>query len=261
MQMSAVITSRTNAKVKLLRAAFDGKASEPGDLVGIEGEHLLAEALRSGLTLPAIFLREGSERTLDRKVLHALEGHEITVLSREVFAAAVDTASPQGIAATAIIPDLQTGDDGLTLVLEDLQDPGNLGTLIRSVEAFGGGRVLATRATVNAWSPKVIRSSAGSVFRVPVERLTMPQIRKRLQQGSGRVYAAVAQERSATSLLATKFSADAVLLIGNEGAGLSGEALAMADERVWIPCATESLNAAVAGSVLLYEAMRQRGTP
>jgi len=260
MDLGTAITSKSNARVKVLREAFEGKAGKAGELVGLEGEHLLAEAVRSGLELETVFVREGSERVLQRPVLRGLVAQEFVLLSVEAFDSAVDTRSPQGIAATLSIPKLESKAGGVTLVLEDLQDPGNLGTLVRSVEAFGGGRVLATRATVNPWSPKVVRSSAGSVFRVPVERVTLPEIRKRLLAAGDRVYAAVAHSRLSVSVEQTRFAENPVLMIGNEGAGLSGEALSMADERVWIPCAVESLNAAIAGSVLLFEVMRQRNS-
>ena len=248
MQTGPVITSKTNARVKALRAAFEGKASRPGEQVGIEGEHLIGEAVRSGIELKTLFVREGSHTLFPAR--------EVVGLSPEVFASAVETVSPQGIAAVVAIPEPNL-DSPVRLVVEDLQDPGNLGTLLRSVEAFGGGRVLATRATVNPWSPKVIRASAGSVFRVPVERMILPELRKRVAEEGVRVYAAVAQSERAASVLETTFAAGAAVMVGNEGAGLSSEALSMADERVWIPCGVESLNAGVAGSVLLYERMRQ----
>jgi len=257
MKLGAAITSRTNARVKELRAALEGKAAKPGELVGLEGEHLLSEAARSGLRLETVFVREGSEHLLQRDSLARLAPREWALLSRDVFESAVETHSPQGIAGTVVIPE-PSGESGIVLIVEDLQDPGNLGTLIRSVEAFGGGRVLATMATVNPWNPKVIRSSAGSVFRVPVERMILPAVRKRVESDGVRVYAAVAQHERAKDVTATTFVQPCAVMIGNEGAGLSSEALSMAAERVWIPCATESLNAAVAGSVLLYEAMRQR---
>ncbi|MDE1162459.1 MAG: RNA methyltransferase [Acidobacteriaceae bacterium] len=257
MHLGAAITSRTNARVKSLRSAFEGRASKPGELLGLEGEHLVAEAQRSGVALETVFVREGSEHLLERPMLRELTPREFVLLSREVFASAVETHSPQGIAATAVIPEPKAGGE-VVLIVEDLQDPGNLGTLLRSVEAFGGGRVLTTMATVNPWSAKVVRSSAGSVFRVPVERMILPEIRKRVEADGVRVFAAVAQSERAASVLASTFGERGAVMIGNEGAGLSSEALSMATERVWIPCAVESLNAAVAGSVLLYERMRQR---
>ena len=184
MDSGPVITSKTNARVKALREAFSGDARKPGELLGLEGEHLLVEAARSGLTLRTIFVREGSEAVLQRPALAKMRAQEYVTLSRDVFASAVDTASPQGIAATVEIPQLQAGEReqrlAVKLVLEGLQDPGNLGTLLRSAEAFGVAQILVTPDTVNPWNPKTVRASAGSVFRVPVVRMTsMPGRTKR----------------------------------------------------------------------------------
>jgi TrmH family RNA methyltransferase len=248
------ITSKSNARVKALRAAFSGKAAQPGELLGLEGEHLIAEALRSGLTLETLFLREGSDPLTDHSAAITL------TLSRDVFASAVETASPQGIAATIRIPTPPPPapqPQSTALILESLQDPGNLGTLIRSAEAFGAQQIFLTPDTVNPWNPKVVRASAGSVFRIPITRAPLPQIAVQLNQQGTILYAAVAHHRDSTSLLETIFAARTAFLIGNEGAGLSASALALAHHRIRIPCAVESLNAAVAGSTLLYEALRQ----
>ena len=260
MEFGAPITSRSNARVKALRASFSGRASRPGEVVGIEGEHLIAEALRSGFELETVFVRQGSERVLERASLAGIDAEKVVVVSADVFASAVETASPQGIAATILLrePGLLAEGDGPVLVLEDLQDPGNLGTLLRSAEAFGASRVMVTPGTVNQWNPKVMRASAGSVFRVAVVRSALEEIAARLDGDGVEIYAAVAQVEGAVSLLKTKFAARCALMVGNEGAGLSAEALALARHKVRIPCAVESLNAAVAGSTLLYEAMRQR---
>ena len=254
------ITSKSNARVKALRASFSGDASKPGDLLGVEGEHLIAEATRSGFTLETLFLREGSESALNRPSLAEIKARSTLILSRDVFASAVDTASPQGIAATLLLlatappaPKLHSP----ILILEGLQDPGNLGTLIRSAEAFGAQQIFLTPDTVNQWNPKVVRASAGSVFRIPITRASLQQITAQLRQQGINLYAAVAQGLNAISLLDTHFAPPVALMIGNEGAGLTPAALALAQHRIRIPCAVESLNAAVAGSTLLYEAMRQ----
>jgi RNA methyltransferase, TrmH family len=262
MDWGAPITSKSNAKVKALRAAFDGKAARPGELLGLEGEHLLAEAMRSGLEFETVFVRAGSERVLERSELRGLKAKQTVLLSAEVFASAVETESPQGIAATVSIPELKlavsSGGSGLVLVLEGLQDPGNLGTLLRSAEAFGASFVMMTPETVNPWNSKVVRASAGSVFRMPVVRASLAEIRRRLTALGLRMFATVTPRDVASPLMETYLGAPCAVLIGNEGAGLSAEAIATADAIVTIPCATESLNAAVAGSVILYEAMRQR---
>ncbi len=261
MPAPAPITSKSNARVKALRASFSGKASQPGDLLGLEGEHLIAEALRSSLALETLFLRQGSESVLDRPALANLAPHNTLTLSPDVFASSVETASPQGIAATLLIPALPPPapqPQSITLILESLQDPGNLGTLIRSAEAFGAQQIFLTPDTVNPWNPKVVRASAGSVFRLPITRAPLSNIAAQLKQQGTILYAAVAQRLDSISLLETTFADHAALLIGNEGAGLSAQALTLSHHRVRIPCAVESLNAAIAGSTLLYEALRQR---
>lgn len=260
------ITSRTNARVKALRASLSGEAAGPGDLLGLEGLHLLQEAHRAGLRLETVYLREGDEALLGREPwLTGVETEHWTVLSREVFDSAVSTAAPQGIAATWTISELprqSRQEQGPLLILENLQDPGNVGTLLRSAEAFGASQVLVTPSTANHWNPKVVRSAAGAAFRVPVERLPLPELTARMQVQGIPLFAAVAPSRDSVRTSVFPFDVDlcgpCALLIGNEGAGLTAEALAIADKKIAIPCATESLNAAVAGSVLLYEAMRQR---
>ena len=257
MPLPAPITSRSNARVKALRAAFSGEATRSGDRLGIEGETLIAEALRSGLALEAVYIREGSESALDRL---AIGPQTVVVLSRDVFSSAVDTTSPQGIAATLAIPALAAPDlsaPAIHLVIESLQDPGNLGTLLRSAEAFGIAHVFTTPDTVNPWNPKAVRASAGSVFRVPVTRRPLPEIAAAYKAAGIQLFAAVARSANATPTMDAFLIAPCALMVGNEGAGLSAQALALADAHIHIPCAVESLNAAIAGSTLMYEASRQ----
>lgn len=248
------ITSRSNARVKALRAAAGGKASKPGELVAIEGENQLGEALRSGLRFDTVFVREGGESVLQRL---GLDAAPCVVLSEDVFGSAVDTASPQGIAALVEIPELAVKDlRGTALVLEAVQDPGNLGTLLRSAEAFGVQQVFTTPESVSAWNPKTMRASAGSAFRVPVTKMPLAAIRETLREYKW--FAAVAAADGARAAMDATFGLRSAIVLGNEGTGLSPTALQLSDERVHVPCKIESLNVAIAGSTLLYEAMRQR---
>jgi TrmH family RNA methyltransferase len=257
------ITSRANARVKQLRAAFAGNARLAGGMVALEGETMLREALRSGLALRAVFISEGTEAPawLPADV-------EVLVVAAEVFASAVDTQHPQGIAALIdaqvwTLEAVRTSNP-LLLVAVELQDPGNLGTLIRSAEAFGATAVLTTPGTVSAWNQKSMRASAGSVFRVPVVEVTGVEIAAMKAEGV-RFYAAVAGAGDASGVAAVSaieaaYTSACALMIGNEGTGLGPEWLALADACVTIPMPgrVESLNAAVAGSLLLFEAYRQR---
>jgi len=259
------VTSRANPRVKQLRAAFAGHTRLSGGLIAIEGEHLLSEAMRAGLVFKTIFVSDRSTQLqgLPRNV-------ELIQLTDEVFSSAVDTQHPQGVAAL-LVPPVWTIDDPfsaqppanrtpLVLIAAGLQDPGNLGTLIRSAEAFGATAVLTTPGTVSEWNQKALRASAGSVFRVPVLTITAAEIAA-LKTRSLRLYAAVAPDsQNATPVAESDLTHPCALMIGNEGAGLSAAFLQIADARITIPTPgpVESLNAAIAGSLLLYEASRQR---
>jgi len=254
-----VISSRANARVKQLRAAFQGHARLSGGMVAIEGDHLLEEALRSGMVLKTVFV---SDRREVPKIVP--RGVEVMQLTDEVFGSVVETQSPQGVAALMVPPvwvmDEVMGSVSLILIAVGLQDPGNLGTLVRSAEAFGATGVLTTPGTVSAWNQKALRASAGSVFRVPVVAVAASDI-EGLKQGGVRLIAAVGSDGiDVIAAQAMDFTAGCAVMIGNEGSGLGAEWMKMCDARVTIPCpgAVESLNAAVAGSLLLYEASRQR---
>ena len=263
----SIVSSRQNPRVKQLRGAFAGHPRLSNGLIALEGEHLVEEALRSGMVLKTIFLSE--KRAAPSFLPHSLE---VLRLDDELFTNLGETRSPQGIAAL-MVPPVHTLNEvlwGVPLVLVacGLQDPGNLGTLVRSAEAFGASGVLTTPGTVSAWNGKALRASVGSIFRTPVVSCTMADLASLRTQGV-RFLAAVG-EGIGTDQIAEISSIDltrsTALLIGNEGAGLSADMLALADARVTIPCVgtVESLNAAVAGSILLYEAHRQRarvGTP
>lgn len=256
---SSVVSSRTNARVKQLRAAFQGHARLSAGLIAIEGDHLLEEALRSGMVLKTVFVSE--RRTTPSLVPR---GVEVMRLTDEVFASVVETQAPQGIAALLVPPvnvlEDVIGNDVLILVAAGLQDPGNLGTLVRSAEAFGASGVLTTPGTVSAWNQKALRASVGSIFRVPVIAVTASDL-EAMKRRKIRLIAAVGSEAEGVETAGTiDLTGACALMIGNEGSGLATEWMEMCEAQVTIPCPgpVESLNAAVAGSLLLYEASRQR---
>ncbi len=256
---SPIVTSRANSRVKQLRAAFAGHARLSGGMVAIEGDHLIAEAIRSGMVLKTVFLSERREvpRIIPRSV-------EVLILTDEVFSSVVETQSPQGIAAL-IVPPVRTLDAALTatpllLIAAGLQDPGNLGTLVRSAEAFAATGVLTTPGTVNPWNQKALRASVGSIFRMPVVAIDLDQALALKTHGIRLLAAVGTDDHGNIPAHQADFTTPCALLIGNEGAGLAPDWLEIADHRITIPCPgpVESLNAAIAGSLLLYEASRQR---
>ena len=262
MRPPRIVQSRQNARVKELRAGFAHPSKTEQDRIAIEGEHLLLEALAARLNIPAIFIRAGSEPFLSRIALP--ESTEIISLPPDVFSSAVQTESPQGIAALieaqrfTLENILEASEAPLIVIAAALQDPGNLGTLVRSAEAFGAAGLITLPGTVSPWNQKALRASAGSVFRLPVVAAREGDVFPELTSRQITVLAAAAnQGEPVTSHDLTRSTA---LILGNEGSGIPPEILQRATGRVTIPIPgpVESLNAAIAGSILLYEASRQR---
>ncbi|HVA94078.1 MAG TPA: RNA methyltransferase [Candidatus Dormibacteraeota bacterium] len=280
---AAPITSRDNRWLMRFRSALSG---EHGDdrLVGVEGARLVESALGSGLLVEAVLVSDSGERHRARLSPALLAGVQILRTSDRLFAGVADTQAPQGIAALVRLRQTTIGSltQGATLVivLVGVQDPGNVGTILRAAEAFGATGAATCPAgdvgTSDPFGAKALRASAGSALRLPILHGVAPGELLAKLQGSGlKVYAAAAakqpQGRSAIveNPLLKPWEIDwispAALLIGNEGAGLPEDVVRQADARVSIPQAAartpvgvESLNAAMAATVLLYEAMRQR---
>ncbi len=256
------IQSRQNTYVKALRAALQ-RPGRGGEAIGLEGAHLIHEAIASGLRLDAIFVEAGKERLLEEFELQT--GVEVLSVSREVLASVVSTESPQPLAALAQSP-VFTAEDvfglpaavPLVIVTAGLQDPGNMGTLIRSAEAFGATGILMLPGTVSPWNAKTLRASSGSAFRLPLIACENQALLSMVRERKIPLLAAVAHGDGIDPL--PDLQGPVAILIGNEGAGLSQVWIQAADACITIPYPgrTESLNAAVAGSVLLYEAARQR---
>ena len=329
---SESIESRENRWLKRFRAALSGESprggasARPGadsstqglpegppqaEIAGVEGARLVETALHSGAEILALLFSDTGAKHISR--LKPSIPHEARLLrtTDRLFAFASGTETPQGVAAL-VRPRLGTFDDliggiPLILILAGVQDPGNVGTLVRTAEALGASGIAACAAgaigTANPFSPKALRASAGAALRLPIARgLSAPVLLAQLRIAGVRVCAACpdeasgaggaasragepsrASEREAASAVGSAnarkplapweidWRGPVALLIGNEGAGLPDDLVRSADAVVRIPHAphytkaggenapTESLNAAIAGSILLYEAARQRG--
>ena len=257
------VESKQNARVKELRQAFTAPPRNGRAHVGIEGPKLLAEALRAGIRVATVFVARGSERLLDSLPLRSKT--EILSLPRALLDSALATETPQPVAALVEPPKWswahllsQNQDKALILVLAGIQDPGNLGTIVRSAEAFGATGIVSLPGTVSAWNPKAVRASAGSIFRVPLlaagEKICFAQLRQT------RVKFLATTVRGAEPSDRVDMTGAVALVIGNEGSGVNHALIAGSDARITIPLPgpVESLNAAMATTALLYEAARQR---
>jgi TrmH family RNA methyltransferase len=259
-----IIQSKQNARLKELRRALAHPGRGERSLAGIEGPNLLQEALRAGLRVDCVFAAQGVEELLEGLALPPET--EILLLPKELLDSALTTEAPQAIAALVETPDWSwanvLGNRGktapLVVVLAGVQDPGNLGTILRSAEAFGADGVLSLPGTVSAWNPKAVRASAGSVFRLPLVSASAEESFARLREAGATIWTTAVQ--GAKPAPEVDLAGAVALLIGNEGNGVPEDVAAQADGAVTIPCpgTVESLNAAVAASVLLYEASRQR---
>jgi RNA methyltransferase, TrmH family len=260
-RLTRIVQSRQNARVKELRAAFTRAARTERGLLAIEGEHLLREAIASQLQLATVFVQTGREALLDS--LGIPEKTEILALPSEIFACAVRTESPQGIAALVHLPaftleQVLCGPQPLVLIAAGIQDPGNLGTILRSAEAFGATGYVTLPGTVSPDNQKTLRASAGSIFRLPGITICEDHLFHELDHRSIQTLAAVASHGDPPAR--HDLTRPSALIVGNEGGGIPESILRRADGRITIPTPgpVESLNAAMAASILLYEAARQR---
>jgi TrmH family RNA methyltransferase len=257
-----IIESKQNPRVKELRAALLRPGRGDAESIALEGIHLVVEALRSGLEITTIFIAQGHENLLGDLDLH--DSVEVLSLPPEVLASAVTTESPQPIAALARPRnwawDAILTPQSLVVVLSGIQDPGNLGTILRSAEAFGATGAICLTGTVSRWNPKTMRASAGSVFRLPTLTASENKCFDRLKAAG--IHSLATSSHEAASVSNQDLTGPVAIVIGSEGSGLSPELAAQCDARITIPCPgpVESLNAAVAASILLYEASRQRRT-
>jgi TrmH family RNA methyltransferase len=258
------VEGRHNALVKDLRKTFaHGDLTDDGHCA-VEGMRILEEAIRSGLKFRAVFFNESAIARAGR-LLPQLAAHvETLLLPDKLFATAVPSDSPQGVAALVQCP-VFTADDvlskssaGPVLAIGGVQDPGNLGTILRSAEAFGAAGVLLGEGTVAPFNSKAVRASAGSVFRLPIARVKLGEVLPRMRARGLRLVAT--SSHKGTPVYEAKLIGPLAIFIGSEGAGLSRDLLAGMDETLAIPHSehVESLNAGVAASIVLYEAARQK---
>lgn len=282
-----IITSRDNKWLKSFRAALQRAGTKEGDPLAVEGRKLVEDALASGLEARALLVSESGERELVHILDIASKSDAGIPRSRifrttdKLFAGLSATETPQGIAALFNQPvwgieDALRGPaahDGayaalegkapLVVVLTAIQNPGNVGTIIRSAEAFGATGAIATKGTADPWSPKALRASTGSALRLPVLRgLAVSVVLAQLRISGAKIVAASAKQPVPidAAFLNECLAGPAAIFVGSEGAGLPAEVEHAADARMAIPMSdrVESLNAGVAASIVLYEAAKLR---
>jgi TrmH family RNA methyltransferase len=277
-----VIASRDNRWLKEFRMALRGGLPSESGAVGVEGPRLVEEALRSASPIRAVLFSESGERHRGRLAQY-LDRPEVAIsvlrTTDRLFEGIADTEHPQGIAAlvtprTFSFDDISRAAAGgaapLIVVLAGVQDPGNVGTIIRAAAAFGATAAVTSPSgqsgTASPFSPKALRASAGAALHLPLlSGMALPILLAQLRATGIQSLASSSRESSDSQqpLLApwqVDWRQPVALLIGNEGAGLPEEIERSAEARIRIPMSSqvESLNAAAAAAVLFYEAARQR---
>ena len=281
---AALLTSRDNRWLKEFRVALRGGLPTQNGFVGVEGVRLVEEALRSGCRIEAVLFSESGDRHHERlsSVIDRPEmAFPILRTTDRLFEGLADTEHPQGVAAL-VHPRETSFDDfvraplaacaPLLVVLAGVQDPGNVGTILRTAAAFGATGAATTASgisgTANPFSPKALRASAGAALHLPIlAGMSLAILLAQLKVAGVRTLASSVHEpRDGEQPLLAPWEVDwcqpVALLVGNEGAGLPEEVERGADARIRIPMAggVESLNAAAAAAVLFYEAARQRNS-
>lgn len=284
---SGLLASRDNRWLKAFRLALRGGLPTDSGAVGVEGARLVDEALRSGCRIEAVLFSETGERHRDRLapfIARPETAFPVLRTTDRLFEGLADTEHPQGVAAlvhprTASLDELlsapTTACAPLLVVLAGVQDPGNVGTILRTAAAFGAtGAVTAASGqsgTASPFSPKALRASAGAALHLPIlAGMSLPILLTQLRLANVRTLASSVHEPAphpgalASPVLPWEIDwcQPIALLVGNEGAGLPEEVERSAEARVRIPMAggVESLNAAAAAAVLFYEAARQRNS-
>lgn len=247
------IQSPANEYLKKVAKLKQKKFRDTFRLFVTEGERSCREAANSGFFIESVIMTEDFYENHG----HAFADFDCIVTPDSVFKTLSDTETPQGILAVAVIPEQKALLGGRYVYCDCIQDPGNAGTIIRSADAFGFDGVIFSRGSVDVYSPKVIRSSMGSVFHVAIVTGAELPFLKQAQQDGFFITCSALYGTSIDSWHMQKGTKQ-MIVVGNEGSGVSESILELADEIVHIPMqgSAESLNAAVAASVLMYEVSR-----
>ncbi len=249
-----MITSKSNRQLKEIKKLMDfAKERKEQKLFVVEGLRMTREVPNH--LLEKVYFSESFFESCDKVFVKGEEGKDYDIVSDEIFKSLSDTVTPQGILAVVKQPEYQLKDvqGGKILVLDDIQDPGNLGTMIRTSEAAGVSGIVMSAGCADIFNPKVIRSTMGSIFRVPFIKADLLKAITQMKQEGYTVYGAALDGAVFYNKIA--YGEKSAVVIGNEGNGISAKVLDAVDTKIKIPMAgkVESLNAAISAAVILYQ--------
>ena len=258
-----VITSKDNEIIKNIRKLKEKKYRDISNEYIIEGIKLIEEAIEEDVNIKTIVVCEECLKNdcIDDKLLYKIAKFDCIYVTEKIFGILTDVVNPQGL--LAVIEKESTEDkinfsEDIIVVLDGIQDPGNLGTILRTVDSVGLSQIVLSKTSVDAYNPKVVRSTMGAIFRVKIiESENLVQTLKNMKKHKFKI---VATSLSGTENIYEMDYNKKVIVIGNEAKGVSKEILDVADTKTKIPMLgkTESLNASVATGVMLYEYVRRK---
>ena len=252
------IESKENTFFKLAKKLKDRKGRNKEQKYIIEGFRLVQEAFKAGCKIDSIVVNNDGEKKLKQYLEQYLDGVRVYLMEDGLFSQLTSTENPQGIIAVLEIEDKRDNLNGdFYLLCDKVQDPGNLGTIIRTAHAAGVTGIILTKGTVDIYNDKVIRSTMGSIFYVPIIHDNDLSFLKGLKNDGFNLVATSLQESK--DFFREDLCGKIILSVGNEGNGISDEIFDMADIKVKIPMpgGAESLNVAIATSIILFERVRQ----
>ncbi|PJF44827.1 MAG: RNA methyltransferase [Phototrophicales bacterium] len=255
--MLEIITSPQNSRVKQVRLLLSSsKRRRNEQKIVLEGTRLVQDAIEAGATPDYVLIREDIDSEQWEVISYQLKAQQVPILSVEqtLFNTLSDTQNPQGLLAVFPTPELPIPTNPtLFLIVDHVSDPGNLGTILRSAVAAGVDAILLLSGTVDPYNPKVVRAAMGAHFRIPILRTNWEYIKTLGVQIVG------ADAQGEQNIFSIDWTKPTALIIGGETYGLSEQAREIADTVTNIPMlGGESLNAAMAATVILFEIMRQR---
>jgi len=260
------ITSPNNNTVKEVKQLKERRYREEKGLFFIEGSRFVEEAVKENITLNKLFISEKFASDADNEdLIHraSSKSHDTFVLTDKLFKEISDTGNPQGILAVISVKQYLLhdvlNDNSFIILLDAIQDPGNMGTIIRTADAAGVTAIIASKGSVDIYNPKVLRSTMGSVFRIPVVHSeNIESAIAEIKKHGIKIYAAHLDGE--TDYFNIDYPSNSAFIIGNEANGISDSVASCADMLVKIPMPgkAESLNASIAAALLMYEVIRQR---
>ena len=256
------ISSKDNSLIKHIKSLKEKKhRDEYGEYI-IEGIKLIQEAIQENTNIKNIVICDGCDNseTIESHLKYEMAKFDFVYVPQNIFKIISDVENPQGVLAVVEKKnneEIDTSEDFI-LALDDIQDPGNLGTILRTADSVGLKQTLVSKGTADAYNSKVVRSTMGAIFRINV--IECENLKETLQELQSKKYKVVTTSLKAKKSIYEVDYKKKIVVIGNEANGVSKEILNLADEKVIIPMLgkTESLNASVATGVILYEYVRQK---